>query len=317
MNIELNISTMAKQFLFVSTLLLFTRTLQAAQSLPEKYVDQWKSTAVSQMLEHKIPASITLAQGILESGSGTSMLATQAKNHFGIKCHDWQGEKIYKDDDKKNECFRVYPTADQSFNDHSAFLTGRGRYSSLFELDLTDYKSWAKGLKKAGYATSSTYAIRLIDIIEKYELSQYDELRLRAPEIKSDSVKSKANPASVVNLNVQHAVQKNNKRVKYIVAKSGDTYYRIAKEFGLGLWQLYKYNDCLASKDMLAEGEKVYLQPKVSRSKDQSTYIVKTSGETMISISQETGVKLKSVLKRNPSNMKNAELSIGTVIRLK
>ena len=146
-----------------------------SQSKTDLYIEKYADLAVSEMNEFGVPASITLSQGILESGNGESYLATQGNNHFGIKCHGWEGAEIYADDDAENECFRKYKKAKQSYRDHSLFLSKRGRYSSLFELELTDYKGWAKGLKKAGYATSPTYAEKLISIIERYDLHQFDK----------------------------------------------------------------------------------------------------------------------------------------------
>lgn len=138
----------------------------------QDYINTYTKIAIEQEKQYGIPACITLAQGILESGSGRSRLATEANNHFGIKCHnDWKGKKIYKDDDKKNECFRVYDNAEQSYIDHSLFLVGKKRYAELFQLKITDYKGWAKGLKKAGYATNPKYPQLLIDIIELYDLA--------------------------------------------------------------------------------------------------------------------------------------------------
>lgn len=145
-----------------------------SQSKTELYIEKFFYLAVQEMKEFKIPASITLSQGILESGNGESRLATEGKNHFGIKCHGWEGEEIYADDDELNECFRKYKKVEDSYRDHSLFLSKRGRYSFLFELDITDYKSWAKGLKKAGYATSPTYAEKLISLIERYNLQKFD-----------------------------------------------------------------------------------------------------------------------------------------------
>jgi len=139
------------------------------------YVNQYDELAINEIKEFGIPASITLAQGILESGNGESYLATEGKNHFGIKCHGWEGKEIYADDDKENECFRKYKKVQQSYRDHSKFLTTHSRYSSLFELEITDYKGWAKGLKKAGYATSPTYAENLISVIERYNLQRFDQ----------------------------------------------------------------------------------------------------------------------------------------------
>lgn len=157
----------------------------SSQSKSELYIKQYSELAVSEMKEFGIPASITLSQGILESGNGESYLATEGKNHFGIKCHDWEGEEIYADDDKENECFRKYKKVQQSYRDHSEFLTTHSRYSSLFELEITDYKGWAKGLKKAGYATSPTYAEKLISIIERYNLQEFDQ------EEKDESLREK------------------------------------------------------------------------------------------------------------------------------
>ena len=147
----------------------------SSQSKSELYIKQYSELAVNEMKEFGIPSSITLSQGILESGNGESYLATEGKNHFGIKCHDWEGEEIYADDDKENECFRKYKKVQQSYRDHSEFLTTHSRYASLFELEITDYKGWAKGLKKAGYATSPTYAEKLISIIERYNLQRFDQ----------------------------------------------------------------------------------------------------------------------------------------------
>jgi len=141
----------------------------------EDYIRDYAGIAQEEMKLYKIPASITLAQGILESGAGNGQLTRQANNHFGIKCHDWNGEKVYHDDDRKGECFRKYKHAKYSYRDHSLFLSGRGRYSELFELDADDYKGWAKGLRKAGYATDRRYPDKLIDLIERYELYKFDE----------------------------------------------------------------------------------------------------------------------------------------------
>lgn len=162
-----------KYFLFLFSLLLGLSVF--SQSKTDLYIEKYAELAVSEMQEFGIPASITLSQGILESGNGESYLATQGKNHFGIKCHGWEGEEIFADDDAENECFRKYKRVKQSYRDHSEFLTTHSRYSSLFDLKITDYKGWAKGLKKAGYATSPTYADKLISIIERYDLQRFDK----------------------------------------------------------------------------------------------------------------------------------------------
>ncbi|HAD98078.1 MAG TPA: N-acetylmuramoyl-L-alanine amidase, partial [Cryomorphaceae bacterium] len=145
------------------------------ESVTISYIEKYRDVAIREMKEFGVPASITLAQGILESGSGQSYLAQRANNHFGIKCHlDWDGKRVYKDDDEKNECFRAYKDPDESFRDHSLFLKNRSRYASLFKEDPTDYKAWAHGLKRAGYATNRKYPTLLIDLIERYELHKYD-----------------------------------------------------------------------------------------------------------------------------------------------
>jgi len=178
------------RFVFV---FLFLPLSLLSQKTTEVYIQNWKNECMEQMEKHGIPASITMAQGILESASGTSDLALKANNHFGIKCHkDWTGKKFYKDDDKKNECFRVYDNAEASFDDHSVFLK-RDRYASLFQLDITDYKGWAKGLKECGYATNPQYPQLLIALIEKHRLydldqgaeavSQLDDLKKKLAEL--------------------------------------------------------------------------------------------------------------------------------------
>ena len=163
-----------KKFLLI--LLIISPVLVVAQSITERYISKYSNTAVAEMERYGIPASITLAQGILESGNGESRLATEGNNHFGIKCHsNWNGKTIIEDDDEKGECFRKYSKVADSYRDHSLFLTERGRYSFLFEYQKTAYKKWAKGLKKAGYATNPIYPTLLINLIERYELYTYDK----------------------------------------------------------------------------------------------------------------------------------------------
>ena len=145
----------------------------------EDYVKVYSKIAMDEMIQFGIPASITLSQGILESGVGKGRLAVQANNHFGIKCHDWNGKKIYHDDDEEQECFRKYDNPEYSYRDHSLFLSNRGRYSFLFDFKRDDYKQWARGLKKAGYATDPKYPQKLIDLIERYELYKYDNIVLK------------------------------------------------------------------------------------------------------------------------------------------
>ena len=174
-------------FIFSGIVLTFINFGVLAQQDPKTvdYIMKYKNLALQHEKEYKIPACITLAQGILESASGTSLLAREANNHFGIKCHNWEGEKFYKDDDKKNDCFRVYPSVEESFKDHSLFLKKK-RYADLFELEITDYKGWAEGLKQAGYATNPKHPQLLTDLIERYnlqDLSHYDTLGNNSEQI--------------------------------------------------------------------------------------------------------------------------------------
>jgi len=261
-----------------------------------QYIDIWKDEAISQMAKYGIPASITLAQGILESGDGNSKLARQGNNHFGIKCHDWKGKTIHKDDDKKNECFRKYNNAQQSFQDHSEFLSKRGRYSFLFDLKPTDYKAWAKGLKTAGYATNPKYPSLLIALIEKNNLQQYDNMVLASSNSESESnstftFSSLSKPAAN-----KHSIYIHNNNIKYIKVKSGDTFYKISKEFGLHLGQIYKYND-FSDNNFIKEGDTIYLQPKRKKAKIDSHKV--KENETLQDISQLYGIKLKSLCKKN------------------
>lgn len=276
----------------------------------KEYIDLWRTTAVQQMIQHQIPASITLAQGILESASGNSILAREGKNHFGIKCHDWDGKTMYMDDDKKGECFRVYESAEESYVDHSEFLKNRKRYANLFTLETTDYKSWAKGLKEAGYATNPKYPELLIDLIEDLKLYELDKIGIQNNEVAPDLVAS-----STLASESKHTVMMHENKVKYIVAKKGDTFYRISKEFGLGLWQLYKYNDFGPRKDVLVEGDIVYIHPKRNKSKEKSVKLTKAM--SLREISQLEGVKLNALMKNNENSSADEILPMGEKVTLR
>ena len=257
----------------------------------QEYIERYKDQAIKEMFRSGIPASITLAQGILESADGNSPLAKYANNHFGIKCHrGWTGETFIQDDDAKNECFRKYHSAYESYKDHSDFLTSRSRYAGLFELKLTDYKGWAKGLKKAGYATNPKYANILIHLIETNELYQYDE------------VKKMPKQEAVASIEREHKLEVNDRNIKlqnnikYTVVKEDDSFYKIADDLHMGLWQLYKYND-MEKGDKLEPGQILYLQPKRSKG-TEDTHVYK-KGDTMWQISQMYGIKLSKLYKRN------------------
>lgn len=189
----------------------------------EKYIDIYKEIAKNEMRLYNIPASITLAQGILESASGGGRLSVEANNHFGIKCHEWTGAKIYHDDDLKQECFRKYNDAKYSFRDHSLFLTQRKRYSKLFNLKKEDYKGWAKGLKEAGYATDKNYPQKLISLIERYNLHEFDK------EVLGDTY-------------VKHDDNDNNNNFTTYTVSKGDTLYSISKKYNLTVKALQNLN---------------------------------------------------------------------------
>lgn len=294
-----------------------------AKITKKEYVESWAPTAMAQMESHGIPASITLAQGILESGSGNSMLAVKAKNHFGIKCHKWTGKKIYKDDDKKGECFRVYKNADESYADHSDFLTRYSRYDFLFDLKKDDYKAWAKGLKKAGYATNPKYPSLLIGIIEDLELYKFDNIngiQLEEYFIADISEPSKENSSVEVaqtNLANTHQVNKTQGTVQYIVAKKGDTYYRIAKEFDITLKQLYKYNDVDAKKDILAIGDRVYISKKKGKNWFKKEEVVLNERLSVNQIAQKYGVNAKNILDLNSVSSDEEVLAKGEKVILR
>lgn len=207
-------------------------TSSSSSSPTVAYINLYHAVAMEEMKLYGIPASITLAQGILESGSGKGRLSVEANNHFGIKCHDWTGAKIYHDDDRSQECFRKYNDAKYSFRDHSLFLKERKRYYKLFELDPDDYRGWARELRAAGYATDRRYPEKLIDLIERYQLHQYDDQVLGNPASRNRirTVTSANVPASVDNFGNTYTVQK------------GDTLYSISKKHNLTVEQLRKMN---------------------------------------------------------------------------
>ncbi len=257
----------------------------------QEYIDKYKDQAIKEMHRSGVPASITLAQGILESADGNSPLARYANNHFGIKCHrGWDGETFIMDDDEKNECFRKYHDVLDSYRDHSDFLSGRSRYAALFELKITDYKGWAKGLKKAGYATNPKYANILIHLIETYELAQYDKIdKLPKREIEPEIVET-----NKLQYNDRTIQLQNN--IKYVVVRDGDSFFKIADDLDMGMWQLYKYND-MEKGDALEPGQILYLQPK--KGKGTSETHVFRKGDSMWQISQSYGIKLSKLYKRN------------------
>ena len=245
------------------------------------------------MKQWKIPASITLAQGLLESGAGRSDLAVNGNNHFGIKCNGWTGRKTYHDDDARNECFRAYNSAYESFEDHSRFLASGQRYHSLFDLKTTDYKGWARGLKAAGYATNPQYADKLIEIIQLYKLYQYDDAKAY------DRFMMERTKDQRVNGKELHIIKAYNKNY-YLTVRKGDTFKTIAEEVGISYRKIARYNE-RDRRDQLVEDEIIWLKKKQTKAPKEFKNRPHTvqRGESMYSIAQKYGIRLKSLYKMN------------------
>lgn len=276
-------------FVFVAGLF----TAKAQNEAYQQYIETYKSMAIDQMQRYKIPASITLAQGLLESNAGRSTLATIANNHFGIKTGgSWTGPFVLKTDDAPNEQFRKYSSVAESYEDHSLFLAGRKRYAPLFALDLYDYAGWARGLKSCGYATNPKYADLLIGVIERYNLAQYDR-----PQHKHESRRQRE---------AEHRAEVAARRLYlcndlvYVVAGPGDTFESIGRDMGLSPRKLRNYNE-VDKTYQLSRGEVVYLTKKKSRVAKpiRDTYHVVVAGESMYTIAQRYGIRLHKLYKWN------------------
>lgn len=265
----------------------------------EQYIKRYSGIAVKEMKKFGIPASITLAQGILESDNGNSTLARKANNHFGIKCHnDWKGRTFTHDDDRPNECFRKYGNAEKSFYDHSFFLRKYNRYAFLFDLKITDYKSWAHGLKKAGYATNPKYAKLLIRIIEESKLYLYDDSKYKPQKADVEPVDYLADDVDSYSINPFGNRIKTENRIDYVIVEEGDTFESLAEKQGIRLWQLYKYNELTKGAE-ITTGQILYVQPK--RRKADVNYQSHTlaGDENMYTVAQKYGIKLKNLYKLN------------------
>ena len=294
--------TMKKLKLFL-ILIISCLTLQAQtrNKQYEAYIKKYRELAVEEMKKYHIPASITLAQGLLESGAGQSALARKSNNHFGIKCgSDWYGKTVSHDDDARGECFRAYKHPTDSYEDHSKFLAGRPRYASLFNLNITDYKGWARGLKKAGYATNPRYADQLIGIIELYELYKYDDKNYLK------WIKKNPNPHQTYIAN----------DLLYIVVRAGDSWKSISQEFDISQKKLRKYND-LYKGYALQVGDILYLEKKNKKADKEHIVHVLRAGESMYSISQKYGIRLKNLYKLNKMDEDDPAPKIGTILRLR
>ena len=284
----------------VFLLVLSAWVVQAERISRSEYISKYKDIAIQEMNEFGIPASITLAQGILESGDGNSELAQKANNHFGIKCRgDWTGKKVYHDDDRKNECFRKYGSPFESYRDHSLFLRNGQRYAFLFDLEPTDYKGWAKGLKQAGYATNPKYDDLLIRLIEENHLHQYDLI-----DVAQEASGTEINPAQIF-------ISDNN--LEYIIATDETTWQEVEEITGKSVRKIQRWNE-LRYDDVLSEGQILYLHKKRDRSKNKKHRV--QEGEDMYRIAQRYGIKLHRLYKLNRMNP-GEQPEIGEVLNLR
>ncbi len=332
----------SKKAIFAALILVFSLSAATAQSRKtritrEEYIDRYKSIAVDQKERYGIPASITMAQGILESDCGNSWLSKESNNHFGIKCkRNWTGGKVYYDDDAKGECFRAYATVEESYHDHAEFLDTQARYDALFAYADTDYKSWAHGLKKAGYATAPDYAERLIRIIEEsklYLLDRPDGERLYASQTgRPTSDDSFTEGSSVQNAQEGTLVDPDNYRVTinahmgyniydangvhYVLAKEDDSFENIGRKFRLSARNLRKFNDIGDKHSRPMPGEVIYIEKKKKRWSGDSRLHICREGDTPYAIGQKYGIRTRNIEKMNHLKP-GARLRTGQEIRIK
>ncbi len=293
------------------------------RSPQERYISRYATIAVNEMYRTGVPASITLAQGIIESASGASTLATKGNNHFGIKCHNsWNGRTMRADDDRRNECFRAYDSAEESFRDHSDFLRYRDRYKFLFDFQTVDYKSWAYGLKQAGYATDPSYAAKLIKCVEDYDLGRFD--RMTVEEAMAEGGAEAEHPmAAVAQEQIPESPLKieageiytgasgeeyrfsltrtlySKNGVPFVYAVEGETYATLAKQYHLLEREILKFNDAAKGSELHA-GNIVYIEPKKAKaSAGLDKYIVGEDAESFHTICQRFAVKEKAIRKLN------------------
>ena len=283
-------------------------TITTARDSYEAYILTYYPIAVEQMHRHKIPASITLAQGLLESGAGKSELTRKSNNHFGIKAHNnWNGRTTSTMDNGRMCKFRVYDSARDSYEDHSQFLL-RPRYADLFRLSSTDYKGWARGLKKAGYAEDPAYPQKLINLIERYRLYEYDGYSKKdvSPILSGgkDGGFTGTRPIYISN------------GLYYVVGNTGDTFKSLAKEFGVSRRKLIKYNDLYKDYNIKA-GDIIYLEKKRTKATKEYRFHTTANGESLYSISQKYGIRLKSLFKMNPEYESYTTLKVGDAVILR
>lgn len=327
--------------------LFFISAVAHAQTAPytaDDYISMYHDAAVANMVNHRVPASITLAQGLFESGFGNSPLAINANNHFGIKCHEWTGDTYFHDDDAPQECFRKYATVQDSYADHAQFLKNRKRYAKCFELQLTDYKGWARELKAAGYATLPSYPEKIVGLIERFKLDRYDREALallsgkpaevpvpvtEVPQVaeKQPEKQPEKKPERKINEAVQRVtVQEKpaepvksirevllNNGIPYVVSRKGDTQSSLADEFELAEWQIRRYNDFTVNAPV-SPGTRIYLSPKKDRNDQVDAHVV-AEGESLEQIAQFHGVRKESLMEMNGLEKEN--VSAGQTLKLR
>jgi len=321
--------------LFFAAAACFNMQAQTNEAV-EAYITQYKQLAIDEMIRTGVPAAITLAQGILESNAGQCSLTQQSNNHFGIKCkEDWVGEVVYHDDDRRGECFRRYNSAEDSYRDHSDFLKNRPNYAPLFDIDVTDYKDWAYGLKKAGYATNPAYATSLITTIEKYDLEQYTDIALNQSNqlnVASSNVQSQQNiefknasyasnqdaPQDNASYNdeiLKHPINSifRINETNVLFANEGTSLFAVATQYNIPYKKLLEYND-LDNVDILQQPTLIYLEKKQKRGSKE--YHVVSGNEDLHDIAQEEGIQLESLLAYN-NLQKNNQPKPGDKILLR
>lgn len=300
----------------------------------EEYIDRYHKIAIDHMERYGIPASITLAQGILESDCGNSRLSRSSNNHFGIKCKkSWTGDRVYHDDDEKGECFRAYPSVEESYEDHAEFLDNSPRYDSLFAYSSSDYRSWARGLKAAGYATAPDYAERLVKIIEANKLYLFDKDNGAALYAASHTVKEPSEEHfSVQPADNDSGVDPDNYRVTinahkgynvystngtfYVLAKQDDTYENIGEKFQVSAANLRRFNDVDKGVNPI-EGEPVYINRKQRSWSGEASTHTALEGETLYTLSQHYGITEKSLRKINSIKGDHGGFRAGDVVLLR
>lgn len=306
--------------LFISTILLTgcatgknsvtktAGTITSPHDSYESYIQTYYPIAVEQMVKYKIPASITLAQGLLESGAGKSKLARSSNNHFGIKAdNSWKGKRTSSMDNGHMCYFRKYDNVRDSYEDHSKFLAHRKRYEQLFDLDKNDYKGWAKGLKKAGYAEDKAYPTKLISIIERYRLDRYDRYTMK-------DIKKQSGVAMETYEKNSRTIYRAN-GLLYVVGQTGDTFKSLGKEIGISKRKLIKYNDLYEDYNIKAE-DIIYIEKKNKKTTKQfPTHTVK-EGESLHMISQIYGIRLDNLYKKN-SWIESKGIEVGDIIKLR